>query len=315
MSTVKFGAPFAKGTPLVIEAHAYSIEGAIAGSFFFMPSINFSGVECTSSGLMKTSVEAHQQVTSRETFFVFRKFAMSSFSCSASSYLFFAFFTYVPSSRFTYSRSNAAFIGLIVFRKGLTFPKSSGVNTPAFAAASYASSLKRSQLPKTRSFRSASGTNFLMSGDLPSVRFPSLTVPICVSDPTGCALPFRTSSTPAMNVVLTAPIPGSSTPSFPLAGAIFAGFSILLPQASGRGAAVDFRFYRLVQRAQRPKTIPKQTSSIAQSQGPLQMAEWEEEEDRTVKSMTQSKNGICISTRKRQWNRLHRSEPCPRYSA
>jgi len=37
-----------------------------------MPSTSFSGVECTSSGLMKTSVEAHQQVTSRETFFVLR---------------------------------------------------------------------------------------------------------------------------------------------------------------------------------------------------------------------------------------------------
>jgi hypothetical protein len=31
-----------------------------------------------------------------------------------------------------------------------------------------------------------------------------------------------------MNVVLTAPIPGSNTPSFPLAGAIFFGFSMPL---------------------------------------------------------------------------------------
>src|ERR1700746_2818348 len=31
ISTVRFGAPLAKGTPLVTEAHAYSIEGAIAG--------------------------------------------------------------------------------------------------------------------------------------------------------------------------------------------------------------------------------------------------------------------------------------------
>ena len=31
MSTVRFGAPFANGTPLVTEAHAYSMEGAIAG--------------------------------------------------------------------------------------------------------------------------------------------------------------------------------------------------------------------------------------------------------------------------------------------
>jgi len=31
ISTVKFGAPLANGTPLVTEAHAYSIDGAIAG--------------------------------------------------------------------------------------------------------------------------------------------------------------------------------------------------------------------------------------------------------------------------------------------
>ncbi len=160
---------------------------------------------------------------------------MSSFSCSARSYLFFAFLTYVPSSRFTYSRSNAAFIGLIFFRNGFTFSRSWKLSTPAFSAAWYASSLKRSQLPKTRSFKSASGTNFLISGELLSVRLPRRIVPSCVSDPIGCALPLRTSSTPAINVVLTAPIPGSSTPSFPFAGAIFAGFSILLPQASGRG--------------------------------------------------------------------------------
>jgi hypothetical protein len=32
-----------------------------------------------------------------------------------------------------------------------------------------------------------------------------------------------------MNVVLTAPIPGVKIPSFPFAGAIFAGFSMQLP--------------------------------------------------------------------------------------
>src|SRR5258708_31955446 len=86
-----------------------------------MPSMNFSGVECTSSGLMNTSVEAHQQVTRRAAREVFLKLAMSSLICSASSYLFFAFLTYVPSSRFTYSLSNAAFIGLIFERNGFTF--------------------------------------------------------------------------------------------------------------------------------------------------------------------------------------------------
>src|SRR6266849_9138541 len=67
-----------------------------------------------------------------------------------------------------------------------------------------------------------------MSGERPSVRLPSRIVPICVSEPTGCDLPLRTSSTPAINVVLTAPMPGSSTPSFPVAGAILEGFSMPL---------------------------------------------------------------------------------------
>src|SRR5215475_1087769 len=159
MSTVRFGAPFAKGTPLVTEAHAYNIEGAIAGWLLFIASTSFSGVECTSSGRMNTSVEPHQQVTSRDAREVFLKFAISSLICSASSYLFLAFLTHVPSSLFTYSLSNAAFIGLILERNGLTLARCSGLNTPALAAASYALSLKMSHPPKTRSSRSASGTN------------------------------------------------------------------------------------------------------------------------------------------------------------
>ena len=85
-----------------------------------------------------------------------------------------------------------------------------------------------SQPAKTRSSSPLNGTNSLIRGDRPSVRFPSRIVPICVNDPTGFDFPLRTSSTPAINVVLTAPMPGSSTPNFPFAGAIFAGFSIPL---------------------------------------------------------------------------------------
>src|ERR1700687_5713206 len=85
-----------------------------------------------------------------------------------------------------------------------------------------------SQPPNTRSLRSPNGTNFLISGERASVRLPSRIVLSCVSEPTGCALPLRTNFTPAMNVVLTAPIPGSSTPNLPLGGAIFPGFSIPL---------------------------------------------------------------------------------------
>jgi hypothetical protein len=54
-------------------------------------------------------------------------------------------------------------------------------------------------------------------------------VPSWVSEPTGCDLPLRTNSTPAIKVVLTAPMPGVNIPSFPFGGAIFPGFSIQLP--------------------------------------------------------------------------------------
>src|SRR5450755_4949101 len=59
-----------------------------------------------------------------------------------------------------------------------------------------------------------------MSGLRPSVRFPRRTVESCVREPTGLARPRRIASTPAMNVVVTAPMPGISIPSFPSAGAI-----------------------------------------------------------------------------------------------
>src|SRR5258705_3068119 len=82
--------------------------------------------------------------------------------------------------------------------------------------------------PNANSFNSLNGTNFLISGERASVRLPSRIVLSWVSEPTGCAFPFRTSSTPAINVVLTAPIPGSSTPNLPFGGAILTGLSIPL---------------------------------------------------------------------------------------
>src|SRR6266403_5825265 len=212
---------------------------------------------------MNTSVEAHQQVTRRVAREVFLKSAMSSLICSASSYLFFAFLTYVPSSFFTYSLSKAAFIGLILERNGFTLARSSLLSTPAFEAAWYALSLKRSQPPKTRSSRSASGTNFLIRGELLSVRLPRRIVPSCVSEPMGCALPLRTNSTPAMNVVLTAPIPGKRIPSFPFGGAILAGFSIQLP---------CLRAISLRMRPWPRKSAYKQTNSIAHTAASLQIA-------------------------------------------
>src|SRR5229473_8645392 len=70
----------------------------------------------------------------------------------------------------------------------------------------------------------------------------------------GCALPVRTNSTPAIKVVLTAPIPGKRIPSFPFGGAILAGFSIQLP---------CLRAISLRMRPRPRKSAYKQTSSIA----------------------------------------------------
>src|SRR5579864_5080241 len=103
-------------------------------------------------------------------------------------------------------------------------------------------SSKMSQPVKTRSLSCASGTKSLIFGERPSVRLPRRMVPICVSDPMGKAMPLRTASTPATNVVATAPIPGIMMPRLPLAGAIF--------PSAGRGeeevltltVAVDFVF-------------------------------------------------------------------------
>ena len=93
-------------------------------------------------------------------------------------------------------------------------------STPALRAAAYMLSSKMSHPVNTRSLRPARGTNSLIFGDRPSVRFPRRIVPIWVSEPIGCAMPLRTASTPATNVVATAPMPGIITPSLPFAGSI-----------------------------------------------------------------------------------------------
>ncbi len=56
---------------------------------------------------------------------------------------------------------------------------------------------------------------------------PNESVPICVSEPIGCAIPLRIASTPATKVVLTAPSPTSKIPSLPVAGAISTPFSTI----------------------------------------------------------------------------------------
>ena len=72
----------------------------------------------------------------------------------------------------------------------------------------------------------SSGTNSLIAGARPSVRFPRRIVPSCVSDPTGRDFLRRTRSTPAMKVVATAPMPTVSTPSFPFGRAMPADLRI-----------------------------------------------------------------------------------------
>src|SRR5207237_10133429 len=79
--------------------------------------------------------------------------------------------------------------------------------------------------PKTMSSRLARGTNSLISGARLSVRLPRRMVAIWVSEPIGFECPRRTLSTPAMNVVATAPSPGVRIPSRPVAGAIDWGVS------------------------------------------------------------------------------------------
>src|SRR5580704_2192878 len=86
--------------------------------------------------------------------------------------------------------------------------------------------------PNSRSSSFASGTKSLMRGVRPSVRLPRRTVASCVSDPIGAPRPRLTASTPAMNVVLTAPMPGRSTPSLPSAGAIRTGPFVVKLQSS-----------------------------------------------------------------------------------
>src|ERR1700674_425358 len=103
-----------------MAAQAYSMDGAMAGWFFFIPASNFSGVLCTSSGFRKTSVEPHHSMIIRERLFFFLKLAMSRLSWRAMSYLVLPFFTFLPFSNFTYSWSNAAGIGLIFERNVFT---------------------------------------------------------------------------------------------------------------------------------------------------------------------------------------------------
>jgi hypothetical protein len=77
-----------------------------------------------------------------------------------------------------------------------------------------------------------------------------------------------------MKVVLTAPIPGSKTPSFPLAGAILEGFSMQLLLLMSDQRAID-RENEISTRAvaAEARCIPKQTSNDEGSAQDLQIGE------------------------------------------
>src|SRR3989442_12144577 len=120
--------------------------------------------------------------------------------------------------------------------KPLTSSRCSGSSTPALTAASYACVGNMSQPPKTRFSSVSSGTNPRISGERCCVRLPSRIVPSWVIEPIGAAAPLRTSSTPAMKVVLTAPMPGVRTPSSPFGGAILVGRRISNPPTYPRRA-------------------------------------------------------------------------------
>src|SRR5205809_4020504 len=113
-----------------------------------------------------------------------------------------------------------------------------------------------SQAPNTRSSSEASGTKSWIFGIRRSVRFPKRIVPSWVKEPTGCAIFFFIASTPAMNVVLTAPSPGIRTPSFPDGASILTSFFTTLPPETilTVAAVYDRRQYHALQDCRRSQT-------------------------------------------------------------
>jgi hypothetical protein len=75
-------------------------------------------------------------------------------------------------------------------------------------------------------------------------------------------LPLRTSSTPAIKVVLTAPMPGVRIPSFPFGGAIFPGLSMQL---------LNHKVLHTITQAADGNPLHKQTSNDERSTKDLQI--------------------------------------------
>src|SRR5438132_12110063 len=139
-----------------------------------------------------------------------------------------------------------------------------------------------------------------MSGERASVRLPSRIVPICVSDPTGWDLPLRTSSTPAIKVVLTAPMPGSRIPSFPLAGAILEGFSMPLLLLNDQNAIDGKTELKTRIAAAEACCVPEQTSN---DEGRLPDLQIQAADEPVPCSLT------CGKAKAPRWQRLPSREP------
>src|ERR1051325_1729578 len=77
VSTARFGAPLQYGTPSMMHAHAYNIDGAMTSSFFSIAFSKLAIVECCGPGLMNVSVDAHQTATMRSSLFFDLKSRMS----------------------------------------------------------------------------------------------------------------------------------------------------------------------------------------------------------------------------------------------
>ena len=120
-----------------------------------------------------------------------RNLSMSRMTASARSIFEPPFLTLGPSRFLTHACSKTAGIGFTASSSGRTAASMSFGRTPAFTAASYVLSGKRSQPPNTRSGRSARGTSSRTGVNFGFVRLPSRSFCICVTEPKGFARPLR----------------------------------------------------------------------------------------------------------------------------
>ena len=149
----------------------------------------------------------------------FLNFSMSAVTWSARSRLLFPFLTFVPVQLLHVLRVEDRRPGLDLLQEGLEGGQVLVVEHARLLARPRRRCRCRCPSRRRRCRRApARGTKSLMSGERLSVRLPRRTVPIWVRLPMGFERPVRMASTPAMNVVATAPMPGSRMPSFPSAG-------------------------------------------------------------------------------------------------